>query len=87
MRFQSVLDDEVMRAFQLLARTEGILAALESCHALAFVADYAGTLSPDKILVVNLSGRGDKDIFLVADYFDDRDWRDYCRRFAEGKLT
>lgn len=59
-------DDEVMEAFQLLCRTEGILPALESTHALAYAAKRAPQMGRDKLLCVNLSGRGDKDVQHLA---------------------
>ena len=58
-------DDEALAAFQLLARTEGILPALESAHAIAEAVRLAATLRPDQIVLVNLSGRGDKDLDTV----------------------
>ncbi len=66
-RYDSVTDDEALSAFQLLCRTEGIIPALEPSHAIAAVARIAPAMSPDKIIIVNLCGRGDKDIFTVAD--------------------
>jgi tryptophan synthase beta chain len=65
--YTSVSDDEALAAFQTLCRTEGIIPALESAHAVAEAIKLAPTLAPDTILLVNLSGRGDKDIFTVAD--------------------
>ncbi|EDY81252.1 tryptophan synthase, beta subunit [Verrucomicrobiia bacterium DG1235] len=59
-------DDDVMEAFQRLSRTEGIIPALESSHAIAYVIKRAPQLSKDKILVMSLSGRGDKDVNQVA---------------------
>ena len=59
-------DTEALEAFQLLCRTEGIIPALEPSHALAHVAKIAPSLPKDHLMVVNLSGRGDKDIFTVA---------------------
>ena len=59
-------DKEALDAFQLLTRIEGIIPALESAHALAYVAKLAPTMGRDQIIVVNLSGRGDKDVFTVA---------------------
>ncbi|NND66600.1 MAG: tryptophan synthase subunit beta [Halioglobus sp.] len=59
-------DDEALAAFHTLTRVEGIMPALESSHALAYAAKLAGTLSPEQFIVVNLSGRGDKDIHTVA---------------------
>ena len=61
-----VTDQEALGAFQLLCRTEGIIPALEPSHALAHVAKIAPDLPKDHLMVVNLSGRGDKDIFTVA---------------------
>ena len=60
-------DDDALAAFQLLCRTEGIIPALESAHAIAEAARLAPTLPQDALILVNLSGRGDKDIFTVAD--------------------
>ena len=61
-----VTDTEALEAFQLLCRTEGIIPALEPSHALAHIAKIAPSLPKDHLMVVNLSGRGDKDIFTVA---------------------
>jgi len=63
----SVTDDEALEAVQLSCRTEGIIPALEPSHALAHVAKLAPTLPPDNLLVMNMCGRGDKDIFTVAE--------------------
>ncbi|RCW88906.1 tryptophan synthase subunit beta [Paracoccus lutimaris] len=64
--YVSVTDDEALAAFQTLCRLEGIIPALEPSHALAHVIKIAPDLPRDHIMVVNLSGRGDKDIFTVA---------------------
>ncbi len=61
-------DEEVLDTFGLLTRIEGILPALESAHALAYVAKLKGTLDPDTVVVVNLSGRGDKDVGIVEQH-------------------
>jgi len=58
-------DEEVLDAFEILTRSEGILPALESAHALAYMMQQKGKLSPETIAVVNLSGRGDKDVSIV----------------------
>lgn len=63
-RFAS--DKEALAAFQLLCRTEGIIPALESSHAVAYAVKLAKTLSPDKIIIINLSGRGDKDVENIS---------------------
>jgi len=65
-QYHSVTDDEALAAFHALTRIEGIIPALESSHALAHAAKLAATRSPDEIILVNLSGRGDKDIHTVA---------------------
>jgi tryptophan synthase beta chain len=58
-------DDEALAAFQVLSETEGIIPALESAHAVAEVIKRAPTMNKDKVLLVNLSGRGDKDLDTV----------------------
>ncbi|MBI2463378.1 tryptophan synthase subunit beta [Candidatus Peregrinibacteria bacterium] len=63
-------DRDVLRAYELLARQEGIFAALESCHALAEVIKLAPKLKKDKIIIFNCSGRGDKDLFIVSKKFN-----------------
>jgi tryptophan synthase beta chain len=65
--YASVTDAEAMDAFRLLNRSEGILPALETSHALAWVGRHAQDFAADQVLVVNLSGRGDKDILTVAE--------------------
>ncbi|CAG0991259.1 tryptophan synthase beta chain [Methylophilaceae bacterium] len=64
--YVAVTDDEAMNAFHTLCRTEGIIPALESSHAIAYAMKLAATMPSDKVLLVNLSGRGDKDINTVA---------------------
>jgi tryptophan synthase beta chain len=65
-RYSSVDDEEALEAFHLLSRTEGIIPALESAHAVAEAARLAPTLSCNHLMIVNLSGRGDKDVQTVA---------------------
>ncbi|WP_157219794.1 tryptophan synthase subunit beta [Flavisphingomonas formosensis] len=65
--YEPCTDDEALAAFQTLCKLEGIIPALESAHALAVAERIVPTLDKDKIVVVNVSGRGDKDIFTVAD--------------------
>jgi tryptophan synthase beta chain len=65
-RYIAADDEEAVAGLQLLTETEGIIPALESAHAVAFVARLAPTLDKDKVLIVNLSGRGDKDMATVA---------------------
>jgi tryptophan synthase beta chain len=64
--YVGITDDEALEAFQLCSKLEGIIPALESSHGLAQVMKLAPTMDRDKIIVLNLSGRGDKDIFTVA---------------------
>jgi tryptophan synthase beta chain len=68
--YTSASDDEALDAFQQLSRLEGIIPALESSHAVAEAIKLAPTMRQDQIILVNLSGRGDKDIFIVADALD-----------------
>ena len=63
----SVTDDEALGAFRELTLVEGIIPALESSHALAYGAKLARDMKPEEIIIINLSGRGDKDIHTVAD--------------------
>ena len=57
-----------VNAFEYLSKTEGIIPAIESAHALAYAMKLAPTMDKDKIIVVNLSGRGDKDVAAIARY-------------------
>ncbi|HJV45409.1 MAG TPA: tryptophan synthase subunit beta [Bacillota bacterium] len=63
--YVTVTNEEVLEAFQILSKTEGIIPALESAHAVAYALKLAPTLDPEQILIVNLSGRGDKDVEQV----------------------
>jgi tryptophan synthase beta chain len=67
--YVGITDDEALSAFHLCTRTEGIIPALECAHALAYVGKLALTLDAEKIILMNLSGRGDKDIATVAKHF------------------
>ncbi|GAA1842651.1 tryptophan synthase subunit beta [Agromyces salentinus] len=68
--YRPVTDDEAMQALRLLTRTEGIIPAIESAHALAGALELARELGPDATILVNLSGRGDKDMDTAAKYFE-----------------
>jgi tryptophan synthase beta chain len=70
--YVGITDDEALAAFQLCTQTEGIIPALECAHAIAHIVKLAPTLAADKIILLNLSGRGDKDIFTVADHLGAR---------------
>ncbi|MGS0754500.1 tryptophan synthase subunit beta [Roseateles sp. GG27B] len=80
--YVSVTDTEALTAFHHLCRTEGIIPALESSHALAYAMKLAPTLSSDQHLLINLSGRGDKDIGTVADLSQAEF---YCRPSCKGQ--
>lgn len=69
--FTSVTDQEAIEAFMLLSKTEGIIPALESSHAVAYAIKLVPQMHEDQIIIVNLSGRGDKDVEQVADYLNE----------------
>jgi len=75
--FTYALDKEVLEAIQTLARTEGIFPAMESAHAVVEAMKLAPKLPKDKIIVVNVSGRGDKDIFIFAEAIRDKGWYEF----------
>lgn len=75
--YDTATDAEVLTAFQLLAKTEGIIPALESAHAVAAGLKRARTLPKDHIMVINISGRGDKDLFTLAKNLDDTKWKEF----------
>ena len=66
MEFAYATDDECLEGFQLLSRTEGIIPALESSHAVAHGVKLAAKLPKEQVVIINLSGRGDKDVQQVA---------------------
>jgi tryptophan synthase beta chain len=80
-RFASATDAEVLAALDLTMKKEGIIPALESAHAFVQALKEAGSLPRDEVIVVNQSGRGDKDIFTIAHAFGDPSWK----RFIEEK--
>lgn len=67
-QYVGITDDEAVDAFEYIAKTEGIIAAVESCHAIAYVEKLAPTMTKDQIIVCTISGRGDKDVASVASY-------------------
>jgi tryptophan synthase beta chain len=83
-RFEAATDAEVVRALDLVVRQEGLIPALESSHAFAGAFREVGSLGRDDIVLINQSGRGDKDIFTVADAFGDPAWQEFIRHKAEG---
>ena len=70
--YVSITDDEAMQALKELCREEGIIPAIESAHAIAYALKKAKTMNEDQIMVVNLSGRGDKDVNNIAEYFKEK---------------
>jgi tryptophan synthase beta chain len=82
-RFEAATNDEVLKATKLTMTKEGIIPALESAHALAGAFREAPEMTTDEVIVVNLSGRGDKDIFTIADALGDRAWKSFIRNKAE----
>lgn len=67
-QYVAITDDEAVQAFSYLSKTEGIIPAIESAHALAYAMKVAPQMDKEKIIVVNLSGRGDKDVAAIARY-------------------
>lgn len=67
-QYVGITDDEAVEAFEYIAKEEGIIAAIESSHAVAYVKKLAPTMRPDQVIVCNLSGRGDKDVAAIARY-------------------
>lgn len=68
--YVAATDDEAVQALLLLSKTEGILPAIESSHAIAEAVKRAPQLDKDKIIIINVSGRGDKDVAAIADYLE-----------------
>lgn len=82
-RFEAATDAEVIDALSLAVKREGLIPALESSHAFAQAFKEVSRLDKDDVVVINQSGRGDKDIFTVADAFDDPAWRDFIKQKAK----
>ncbi len=81
-RFEAATDREVVDSMRLAIRKEGLIPALESAHAFVQAFKEAPALAPEEALIINQSGRGDKDIFTVADAFEDPGWREFIIRKA-----
>jgi tryptophan synthase beta chain len=73
--YESVTDDEALDGLRILSETEGIIPALESAHAVAYAAKAAPSTGPDTIMIINLSGRGDKDVSIVVEKQRRREYR------------
>jgi tryptophan synthase beta chain len=82
-RFEATDDREVMDALSLTLKKEGLVPALESAHAFAQAFKEAPDLSSDDIILINQSGRGDKDIFTIADAYEDPNWREFIKNKAK----
>jgi tryptophan synthase beta chain len=82
-RFEASDDKEVLEAVALTMRKEGLIPALESAHAFAQVFREAPGLSPDDVVLINQSGRGDKDVFILADAWEDPNWKAFVKAKAE----
>ncbi|RLC31363.1 MAG: tryptophan synthase subunit beta, partial [Deltaproteobacteria bacterium] len=82
-RFEAATDREVLDATALTIRKEGLIPALESAHAFVQAFKEAPDLPRDDIILINQSGRGDKDIFTIADAFADPEWKSFIRKKAE----
>jgi tryptophan synthase beta chain len=82
-RLEAATDQEVLDAFSLILEKEGLIPALESSHAFAQAFKEAPALDKNDIILINQSGRGDKDIFTVADAFSDSQWRRFIGIKAE----
>ncbi|MCX7045250.1 MAG: tryptophan synthase subunit beta [Candidatus Sumerlaeota bacterium] len=82
-RFESATDAEVIAVMRRVMRAEGLIPALESAHAFVQALKEAPALRPDQSILINQSGRGDKDIFTIADALDDPSWREFIIAKAE----
>ena len=83
-RFESATDSEVIDALTYTVRKEGLIPALESAHAFARAFVEVGRIPSSECVIINQSGRGDKDIFTIADAFNDPDWKQFISKKAEG---
>ena len=79
-RFEAATDSEVLDAMALTIRKEGLIPALESAHAFSQAFKEASDLSSDDVILINQSGRGDKDIFTIAEAFADPGWKEFIQK-------
>ena len=82
-KYTYALDEEVIEALQLVMKHEGMVPALESAHAWVEAIKQAPKMGKDQIIIVNQSGRGDKDIFLIADALNDEKWKEFLRKKSQ----
>jgi tryptophan synthase beta chain len=84
-KYTHATDQEALEALKLLLKTEGLIPALESAHAVAEAVKRSPGMGSDQIIVINLSGRGDKDIFIVAEALKDKAWLEFLKaKVKEG---
>lgn len=87
--FEAIRDKEALEAVSFFAKNEGILMALESSHAAAYALKLAPKVPKDKAIIINMSGRGDKDVFITSPVFRPEEWKDFLRtelkRLEENK--
>ncbi|MGI6655599.1 MAG: tryptophan synthase subunit beta [Desulfobulbus sp.] len=83
-RFEAATDQEVLDALTLVMRTEGLIPSLESAHAFVQAIKEAPSMSSDQAMIINMSGRGDKDIFTIAQAFDDPSWKEFIMERADA---
>ncbi len=77
--FEAVLDDDALKAVSFFAKNEGILMALESAHAAALAMKIAPKVPKDKAVIINMSGRGDKDVFITSPVFRPTEWKEFLK--------
>jgi tryptophan synthase beta chain len=82
-RFAAATDSEVMDALELTMKKEGIIPALESAHGFVQAFKEAQNLGKDEAIIINMSGRGDKDIFTIANAYGDPSWKEFIIARAE----
>ena len=82
-RFEAVTDTQVTEALKMAMLTEGVIPALESAHGFAQAIKEAEKMRPDEVVLINMSGRGDKDIFTIADALGDEHWKQFIRQKAD----
>ncbi len=85
--FEAIRDNEALDAVSFFARNEGVLMALESAHAAAYAIKLAPAVSKDKAIIINMSGRGDKDVFITSPVFRAEEWKSFLRSELERLET
>ncbi len=85
--FEAIRDNEALDAVSFFARNEGVLMALESAHAAAYAMKLAPNVPKDKAIIINMSGRGDKDVFITSPVFRAEEWKSFLRSELERLET